>query len=280
MDAPYNGVNSFGKTYGEHREFLEFSYFEHLQIADYVRSKGVDFVDTLCSKKTLQLAGAVDKIKVASRDLTNIPLLHAIAETDNEVIISTGMANKLDIVTALNIIDREVTILHCLSQYPAEYSKLNLLSIKKLEEMFGDEHTIGYSDHSMGIHIPLAAVAMGAKVIEKHVTLDRNMKGTDHACSAEPQEMKQMVHDIRTFERGLGKKDIFIDDSVKASSKKLSRSLATWNYIGKGDVVKQSDLHMISPGDGLKWEDLHKVIGKKANKDIPDNTLIRLEDLD
>ena len=281
MDALYDGENSFGKTYGEHREFLELSYEEHFEIADYVRSKGVDFVDTLCSKKTVETLGMnVDKIKVASRDLTNIPLLHAIAETDNEVIISTGMANKLDIVTALNIIDREVTILHCLSQYPAEYSKLNLLSIKKLEEMFGDEHTIGYSDHSMGIHIPLAAVAMGAKVIEKHVTLDRNMKGTDHACSAEPQEMKQMVHDIRTFERGLGKKDIFIDESVKASSKKLSRSLATWNYIGKGDVVQQSDLHMISPGDGLKWEDLHKVIGKKANKDIPDNTLIRLEDLD
>ena len=110
--------------------------------------------------------------------------------------------------------------------------------------------------------------------------LDRNMKGTDHACSAEPQEMKQMVHDIRTFERGLGKKDIFIDDSVKASSKKLSRSLAAWNYIGKGDIIHQSDLHMISPGDGLKWGDLYKVVGKKANKDIPDNTLIRLEDLD
>ena len=280
MDAPYNGVNSFGKTYGEHREFLEFSYFEHLQIADYVRNKGVDFVDTLCSKKTLQLAGAVDKIKVASRDLTNIPLLHAIAETDSDVIISTGMADKSDLITAIGILDRSVTILHCLSQYPAEYSRLNLMSIKYLEEEFGGEHTIGYSDHSMGIHIPLAAVAMGAKVIEKHVTLDRNMKGTDHSCSAEPQEMKRMVHDIRTFERSLGKRDVFIDDSVKDSSKKLSRSLATYNLLLEGDVIKEEDIHMISPGDGLKWSDLEKVVGRRTNKIIPPNTLISIEDLE
>ena len=222
----------------------------------------------------------MDKIKVASRDLTNIPLLHAIAETDSDVIISTGMADKSDLITAIEILDRSVTILHCLSQYPAEYSRLNLMSIKYLEEEFGGEHTIGYSDHSMGIHIPLAAVAMGAKVIEKHVTLDRNMKGTDHSCSAEPQEMKRMVHDIRTFERSLGKRDVFIDDSVKGSSKKLSRSLATYNLLLEGDVIKEEDIHMISPGDGLKWDDLEKVVGRRTNKIIPPNTLISIEDLE
>ncbi len=281
MDALYSGANSFGKTYGEHREFLELSYEQHEEISKYVRSKGIDFVDTLCSKRTVELAvgGYVDKIKIASRDLTNIPLLHRIAETDNDVILSTGMADEFDIIQALTILDRKVTILHCLSQYPAEYTRLNLLSIKRLQEMFGKEHTIGYSDHSMGIHIPLAAVAMGAKVIEKHVTLDRNMKGTDHACSAEPQEMKQMVHDIRTFERGLGESKVFIDDSVRGSSKKLERSLATWNYLAKGDVIRYEDLHMISPGDGLKWEDINQVVGKRANKDIANNSLIRLEDL-
>lgn len=280
MDAIYSGVNSFGKTYGEHREFLEFSYEQHIEISNYVRSKGIDFVDTLCSRKTVKLSNYVDKIKVASRDLTNIPLLQEIAQTDNEVIISTGMSNLEDIKTALDILDRKVTILHCLSQYPAEYSRLNLLSIKELYNIFGDEHIIGYSDHSMGVHIPLAAVAMGAKVIEKHVTLDRNMKGTDHACSAEPQEMKQMVHDIRTFERGLGKSEIFVDDSVKDSSKKLERSLATLVSLKNGDIIKKDDIHMISPGNGLKWKDVNSLVNRKVNKDIPANTLLKLEDLE
>jgi len=280
MDAIYSGVNSFGKTYGEHREFLEFSYEQHIEISNYVRSKGIDFVDTLCSRKTVKLSNYVDRIKVASRDLTNIPLLQEIAQTDNEVIISTGMSNLEDIKTALDILDRKVTILHCLSQYPAEYSRLNLLSIKELYNIFGDEHIIGYSDHSMGVHIPLAAVAMGAKVIEKHVTLDRNMKGTDHACSAEPQEMKQMVHDIRTFERGLGKSEIFVDDSVKDSSKKLERSLATLVSLKNGDIIKKDDIHMISPGNGLKWKDVNSLVNRKVNKDIPANTLLKLEDLE
>jgi len=106
------------------------------------------------------------------------------------------------------------------------------------------------------------------------------MKGTDHSCSAEPQEMKRMVHDIRTFERSLGKRDVFIDDSVKGSSKKLSRSLATYNLLLEGDVIKEEDIHMISPGDGLKWDDLEKVVGRRTNKIIPPNTLISIEDLE
>ena len=284
MKIEYKGRNSFGKTYGEHREFLELSYEEHCEISDYVRGKGVDFIDTLCSPSTVKLTEMtkIDKIKIASRDLTNIPLLNEIGKTNLDVILSTGMAGKKEIDNALKIIDdgvRHVSILHCLSQYPAEYSRLNLSSIKKLQQMYGKEHTIGYSDHSIGSHIPLAAVAMGAKIIEKHVTLDRNMKGTDHKGSAEPQEMKELVHNIRTFEKSVGEENIFRDESVTSASDKLERSLALKNNLKKNQIISKDDIYMISPGNGFKWNDIGKFVGKKINKDLEKNTLLNIKDI-
>jgi sialic acid synthase len=224
----------------------------------------------------------IDKIKIASRDLTNIPLLKRVAETGLDVIVSTGMSDIYDLVEALNILDtgrNEVSILHCLSQYPAQYDKLNLLSIQDLKNRFGKAHKIGYSDHSLGNHIPLAAVAMGAEIIEKHVTLDRNMKGTDQAGSSEPQEMKELVHNIRTFEMSRGSLGVFKDESTIEASKKLERSLAANQELFNGNIITEDEIHMLSPGDGLKWNDLDKVVGKTIRNDIPKNALIRLEDL-
>ncbi len=283
MDSPYLGPNSFGKTYGEHREFLEFTYEQHCELSDYVRGKGVDFVDTLCSPKTVELANmtTIDKIKIASRDVTNIPLLNEISKTDNDIIFSTGMVGEHEIDVALDILDnknREISILHCLSQYPAEFSNLNLLSIERLYEKYGDRYTIGYSDHSIGWHIPLAAVAMGAKIIEKHVTLDKKMKGTDQIGSTEPHEMKELVHNIRTFEKSLGDKIVFKHESVELASNKLERSLATNKLLHIGHVLDESDVHMISPGDGMKWEELGGIIGKKVQRNYGKNELIKVDD--
>jgi sialic acid synthase len=282
MTKSYTGKNSFGKTYGEHREFLEFSYEQHCELSDYIRSKGVDFIDTLCSPNTVKLVEMthIDKIKIASRDLTNIPLLEKISKTENDVIISTGMAGIEEIDNSLQILDdgkRHITILHCLSQYPAEYSRLNLSSIKKLQEIYGDKYTIGYSDHSMGIHIPLAAVAMGAKVIEKHVTLDKTMRGTDQAGSAEPHEMKTLIHNIRTFEKSIGVMDIFKDAATYSASEKLERSLAVKRNMVSGEFINMGDIHMISPGDGLKWSSLNDIIGKKINSDLQKNTILTMK---
>ena len=204
------------------------------------------------------------------------------AETGLDVIVSTGMSDMYDLVEALNILDtgrNEVSILHCLSQYPAQYDRLNLLSIEDLKNRFGKAHKIGYSDHSLGNHIPLAAVAMGAEIIEKHVTLDRSMKGTDQAGSSEPQEMKELVHNIRTFEMSKGTLGIFKDKSTIEASKKLERSLAANQELYNGNIITEDEIHMLSPGDGLKWSDLDKVVGKTIRNDIPKNALIRLEDL-
>ena len=284
MNRPYNSKHSFGETYGEHREFVELSYEDHCEISDYVRSKGIDFIDTLCSPKCVDLVDmtTIDKIKIASRDLTNVPLLKRVAETGIDVIVSTGMSGLDELVEALNILDtgeNEISILHCLSQYPAQYDKINLLSIQDLKNRFGGLHKIGYSDHSIGNHIPLAAVAMGAEIIEKHVTLDRNMKGTDQAGSSEPQEMKELVHNIRTFEMSRGRLETFKDETTNLASEKLERSLSTNQELFEGSMITEDKIHMLSPGDGLKWSDLDKVVGKTLKKDLLKNTQIKLEDL-
>lgn len=279
MIAPYSGDHSFGKTYGEHREFLELDYEQHAELGRYIKNLGFDFIETLCSIKTLKLLdiAPIDKIKIASRDLTNIPLLEAIAQTQLPIILSTGMAGEKELNDALEIFYKyntpQVDILHCLSQYPAEFNKVNLNTIKYLKDNY-PSHNIGYSDHTLGIHIPLAAVALGAQIIEKHVTLDKNMKGTDQKGSSEPHEVKQLLHDIRTFEMSLGKYEIAKDPSVNGSSKKLERSLAVKRSIKKGEIITQDDIHMISPGDGFKWKDINKFIGKLALVDIDINTIL------
>lgn len=281
MERIYDNANSFGKTYGEHRQALELSYEDHAELGRYIKSKGFDFVETLCSVSTLKLLDMVDidVIKIASRDLTNIPLLEALAKTDKPIILSTGMADKTDLDIALDILsNNEVSILHCLSQYPAEYDRLNMNTISYLATTY-PANKIGYSDHSLGIHIPSMAVTLGARIIEKHVTLDKNMKGTDQKGSAEPHEVKQMVHDIRTIEMSGGKFDMFKDDSTILASEKLERSLAYKTSLSKGDILTENDLHMISPGTGFKWNDRHMFIGKPLNKSVEKNTLIVLCDI-
>ena len=279
MERPYTGPNSFGPTYGEHREFLELSYEDHAELGNYIKSKGFEFVQTLCSVKTIKLLDMVDvdKIKVASRDLTNIPLIEAIADRSEDVIISTGMASDSDLEEVMNIFEsknkKNISILHCLSQYPSEYSKLNLLSIDYIKAHYPD-YTVGYSDHSLGTHIPVAAVAMGAKIIEKHVTLDTSMKGTDHKGSADMNTFHQMMHDIRSLEFSMGKKEMFRDESVTAAKEKLERSLAFKTNLYAGQIVQEEHLHMISPGNGYKWKDRSKFIGQRTVDQVSKNTLI------
>ena len=278
MSRPYDSPNSFGKTYGEHRAFLELSDEEHFEVYQYAKAKGLDVVETLCAKGCLSMLKLFtpDRLKVASRDLTNLPLLDAMAETKIPIILSTGMAGKKELDDALDVITKhhsEITILHCLSQYPAEHSRLNLNSIPFLQEQY-PEYTIGYSDHSIGIMIPVAAVALGAKVIEKHITIDRHMKGTDQRGSLGPDGVRRMVRDIRVLEQSLGEQDMFIDSGVAGARQKLERSIASKHLIKQGQVISESDIHLLSPGDGVRYVDMDLVVGKKAKADIPVNELI------
>ena len=278
MNRPYDSPHSFGKTYGEHREYLELNDEEHFEVYKYAKSRGLDFVETLCSIGCLSLLKLFhpDFLKVASRDLTNLPLLAGMAETKIPIILSTGMAGKKELDDALNTISNyhsNISILHCVSQYPTHPDNLNLNTITYLQKNYG-QYNIGFSDHTIGISAPVVAVGMGAKIIEKHITIDRNMKGTDQAGSLGPDGVFRMVRDIRIAEKWAGVEDIYIDEEVQSAKVKLERSIATKKELKIGDVIREEDLHLLSPGDGYKWSQKAEIIGKTVKVLIPKNELI------
>lgn len=284
MNRPYDNPNSFGKTYGAHRQFLELSDEAHFEVYKYAKSLGLDFVETLCAKGCLSMLRLFtpDRLKVASRDLTNLPLLEALAETHIPIILSTGMAGKKELDEALAVITKyhdNIAILHCVSQYPTEPDNLNLLTIRYLQKHYG-QYTIGFSDHTIGIAAPIVAVGMGAKIIEKHITIDRGMKGTDQKGSLGPDGVRRMVRDIRLAEHWMGTEDLYIDRSVAASKVKLERSIASNKDLEVGHIITEDDIHMLSPGDGFKWSERTQLIGKVLKTAVPKNEIIYPKYLD
>ena len=278
MSRPYLNTNSFGQTYGEHREYLELSDEDHFEVYRYAKSIGLDFVETLCAPGCTSLLKLFtpDYLKVASRDLTNLPLLKVLAETNIPIIISTGMAGKKELDDALETIGKvhdNISILHCVSEYPTRPENANLNTIKYLLEHYG-KYTIGYSDHTIGIAAPVAAVSLGAQIIEKHITIDRRMKGTDQKGSLGPDGVNRMVRDIRLIEQSMGKEDIYISSGVSSAKEKLERSIASKIEIKEGVEITKDMLQMLSPGSGYKWSDRHKIIGKIANQNIPEGEII------
>jgi sialic acid synthase SpsE len=278
MMEPYDNVNSFGATYGEHRAFLELSDQEHFQVYKYARSLGLEFVETICSIKAMSVLKLFTPnfLKVASRDLTNLPLLQALAGTKIPMIVSTGMAGKKELDIAINVITKyntNLSILHCVSEYPTHPDNVNLNSIDYLIENY-PEYPIGYSDHTVGISAAIAAVSKGAKIIEKHITINRDMKGSDQRGSLGIDGLQRMVRDIRLLERSLGEKKLFIAGSTHKTKIKLERSIATNKNLGKGHIIEESDIHLLSPGDGFKWIDKDKVVGKKLSEAILKNEII------
>jgi sialic acid synthase len=278
MSRPYNSPHSFGATYGEHREFLELSDEEHFEVYKHAKSNGMDFVETLCSENCLSLLKyfSPDYLKVASRDLTNLPLLNALAETIIPIILSTGMAGKRELEEGLEVVSKHhdnISILHCVSEYPTNPKNVNLNTIRYLQNHFG-KYRIGFSDHTIGISTAIAAVAMGAQIVEKHITIDRRMKGTDQEGSLGPDGLIRMVRDIRLLEMSIGVEDMFIEESTQSARLKLERSVATKRAISKGEVITEMDIHLLSPGDGFKWRDKDQVLGKVATADIPVDEII------
>ncbi len=284
MNMLYDNPNSFGHTYGEHRKFLELSDEQHYECYRYAKKKGLDFVETLCAIGTLSLLKLFipDRLKVASRDLTNLPLIEALAETKIPIILSTGMTGRKELDDSISIITKyhsSISILHCVSEYPTKYQNVNLNTIDFLRKNY-DEFLIGYSDHTIGIATPIAAVAKGARIIEKHITLDRQMKGTDQAGSLAVDGVERMVRDIRNLEMSFGIEDMVVPESVSQAKEKLERSIASLRNLKVGHVIAENDLHLLSPGDGVKWVDRHKLIGKKIKVTVDMNEIIYLSNVE
>lgn len=278
MKKPYTSPHAFAPTYGEHRKVLELSDEEHFEVYKYAKQCGLDFIETLCAPSCLSMLKLFtpDVLKVASRDVTNLPLLEALAETQIPMILSTGMSGKKELDEALRVITRHnnnISILHCVSQYPTHPDKLNLRSINYLKSHYPD-YKIGFSDHTIGIAAAVAAVAMGAEIIEKHITIDRHMKGTDQAGSLGPDGVYRMLRDIRITERWLGCEELIVDDALESVKVKLERSIASKRLLPVGHIITEEDIQMLSPGDGYKWIDRGLVIGKRVVMEIPKNEII------
>lgn len=282
-NKPYDNPNSFGETYGKHREFLELDREQHREIKNYAHKKGLIYFSSACDRvsvEDMEHIGA-PAYKIASRDLTNIPLIEYIARIGKPIIMSTGMATVDDIDDAVNAVRKyheKFILMHCTSEYPTPYEHVNLRRIDTLKERY--KCIVGSSDHTIGIMIPVAAVAFGAKVIEKHITLHRYMKGTDHPGSLEPGGLKRVVRDIRHLEQAIGDGDIQYEDYMDKARKKLARSLVSAADIRKGQILTEDMIILKSPGTGLLWREKDRIIGKRAVKDIEKDSTLKEDDFE
>jgi sialic acid synthase SpsE/spore coat polysaccharide biosynthesis protein SpsF (cytidylyltransferase family) len=278
-NKPYDNPNSFGITYGEHREFLELNEAQHLELKEYALALGITYFCTPCDVPSLELLERIGCpfYKVASRDLTNIPLLEALGKVDKPIIISTGMADFEDIddaIEALQIEKSKLIIMQCTSEYPCKLENVNLRAIQTLREKYGV--VVGLSDHTSGVIISAAAGLMGAALIEKHITLDRTMKGTDQPGSLEESGLKKLLDYIRAIELAKGDGIKEINPATKAAKEKLARSITSNIDIKKGTIITEAMLCLKSPGTGLKWKQRNLLIGKKAVVDIASNLTLNI----
>lgn len=262
---------------------LELSENDHLELIAYCNSKSVRFLSTPFDLISVNFLNSldIDFFKIPSGEITNLPYLRAVGKLSKKVIMSTGMADLNEIASALYVIidagtpRSDITLLHCTTEYPASIEGVNLSAMNTLAEKF---HTaIGYSDHTIGIEIPIAAVAMGATVIEKHFTLDRNMEGPDHKASLEPDELKAMVSAIRNVQKALGD-GVKVPLPVELEIRKVARkSIVAKKKISKGDVLTDGNLTVKRPGTGVSPMKWNLVIGTIALKDYSPEELIEIK---
>lgn len=284
LAKPYDNPNSFGPTYGEHREALELNFDQWKELKKYSDEKGILFSASGWDEDSVDFLDelGIPFYKVASADLTNFPLLKHTALKKKPMIMSTGMSDMETVKIALEYVKQftsKIVLLQCTSTYPTPIEELNLKVIETYKKEF-PELVIGYSGHEKGVAISLSAVVLGAKVIERHFTLDRTMKGGDHAASLEPSGIKHLIRDIRFFEQAYS-------DGIKRKYpgeegpfKKLSKSLVTTTEVKKGTVLSREMIYWKSPGTGISPMNLEKVIGKKVTRDIGDDEVINEEDVE
>ena len=260
---------------------LELSFEDHILLKNYCTEKGITFISTPFDFGSVDLLEKIDVpiYKVSSGDLTNLPLLKYIANKNKPIILSTGMANLGEVEEAVETIykigNKNLTLLHCTSNYPTDYEDVNLRAMVTMKEAF--KLSVGYSDHTIGIEVPIAAVTLGAKVIEKHFTLDKAMDGPDHGASLEPDKLKMMVDGIRNIEKAMG-------DGIKRcrkneeKSKFVSRkSIVAKLDIKKGQVITRELLDYKRPANGLSPKFTDQILGKKAKVEIKRDCIINFD---
>ena len=280
-NKPYDNENSFGSTYGEHREFLEFGAKEYRELQAYARELGVDFFSTAFDRASADFLAALDvpAYKIASGDIKSVPLLEHVAAFGKPLVISTGGALIDDVQRAYDAImpiNPQLAILQCTAGYPAAFEELDLRVIDQFRQRFPGA-VIGFSSHDNGIAMPLAAFVLGARIVEKHFTLNRAMKGTDHAFSLEPVGLRKMVRDLERTHKAMGNGVKKIYDSEKAPIIKMGKSLVVARDIPSGHVLGADDIVMKSPGGGIPPYELQNVLGRMTLKPLHADDFLSFE---
>lgn len=266
---------------------LEMPHEWHVQLKEYATELGIMFLSTGFDNESIDYLDELEQpfFKIPSGEITNKPYLEHIASKGKPVIISTGMANMQEISDALGVLieggitKKDITVLHCNTEYPTPMEDVNLKAMLHIQQEF--DVKIGYSDHTLGIEVPIAAAALGAQVIEKHFTLDRTLPGPDHVASLEPNELKAMVQAIRNIEKAVGGNGIKEPSKSEQKNTTIARkSIHLQNDVKKGDVLKIEDLIMRRPGDGISPMELDQVLGKIVNINLPEDTKLEWSHLD
>ncbi|PKO98491.1 MAG: N-acetylneuraminate synthase [Bacteroidetes bacterium HGW-Bacteroidetes-8] len=268
-------------------KYLELDEAMHLALMDYCKQCGITFLSTGFDEESIDMLDRlkIPFFKVPSGEITNKPYLQHIAKKGKPVVLSTGMADLNEIKDALEVLTEagldlsKITVLHCNTEYPTPMQDVNLKAMNNIRETFGVK--IGYSDHTVGIEVPIAAVALGAEVIEKHFTLDRNLEGPDHKASLEPDELKAMVKAIRNIElamRGSGIKETSKSEETNKTIARKSIHIST--QITAGETILSHHLIMKRPGDGISPMLVDEIVGKIVKRDIKEDEKLNWEDLE
>lgn len=249
---------------------LELSHDDHLQLLDYCERKGIKFFSTAFDLEGLKYLNDLNLplFKIPSGEVTNYPYLKMVATFGKPIILSTGMCSEEDVEQAIEVLlnngllREEISVLHCNTEYPTPMQDVNLKAMATLRNKFGVQ--IGYSDHTLGIEVPIAAVAMGAKIIEKHFTLDRNLPGPDHIASLEPNELSMMVSAIRNIELAIsGDGSKRVSESEEKNISIARKSIHLSKDLPEGHVITDEDLIALRPGDGISPMRWNEIIGRR-----------------
>eukprot|EP01129_Flabellula_baltica_P000370 TRINITY_DN10394_c0_g1_i1.p1 TRINITY_DN10394_c0_g1~~TRINITY_DN10394_c0_g1_i1.p1 ORF type:complete len:353 (+),score=112.24 TRINITY_DN10394_c0_g1_i1:24-1082(+) len=285
LNRIYDTPNSFGETYGQHKEHLELSFDEFRELKAYADEVGILFTASGWDEESVDFLDSLDVpfFKVASADLTNFPLLEHTARKGRPLVLSSGMATMEIVKAALELvlpINDQVVMCQCTSTYPATPETLNLNVITTYIKEFGDDLVVGYSGHENGIAMSLCAAVMGAKVIERHFTLDRTMKGGDHAASLEKPGLEKLIRDIHNFEVARGSYEKFRIPAEEPIFNKLAKSVVSLVDIPAGTVITREMLTTKGPGSGINPMRMDEVVGKKTLRDIEEDVVIMEEYID
>ncbi len=282
-NKPYNSENAYGATYGAHREALEFGWEQHVELKEYAKQLGITFFSTAFDFKSADFLAKLDipAYKIASGDLKNVPLLKHVARLGKPMVVSTGGGDMEDVQRAYDAImpiNTQLTILQCTAGYPAKFDELDLNVVTTFRAAFPDI-VIGLSSHDNGIAMAVAAFVLGARVVEKHFTLNRAWKGTDHAFSLEPTGLRKMVRDLQRTREALGNPGKKQHPSEREPLIKMGKKVVAARDLFAGQTLQREDLCLKSPGDGLPPYTLDSLLGTTVQKTILEDEPISLEAL-